>query len=95
MSRQKLVERILEGDGKATREARRAAFSNDGVPEAARGLIEKVTKHAYKVTDEDVAAARAGGLSEDQIFELAVCAAIGQSTRQLDSALAALEEATK
>ena len=93
--RQKVVERILEGDGRASREARRAAFKNEGVAESARTLIDKVTKHAYRVTDEDIAAAKAGGLSEDQIFELAVCAAVGQSTRQLDAALAALDEATK
>jgi len=33
------------------------------------------------------------GLSEDQIFELVVCAAIGQATRQYQSALGALAEA--
>ena len=93
--REKLVDRILEGDGRASREARRAAFRNENVSEPARALIDKVAKHAYRVTDEDIAAAKSGGVSEDQIFELAVCAAIGQSTRQLDAALAALEEATK
>lgn len=93
--RQKLVERVLEGDGRASREARRAAFKNEGVAEPARALIDKVSRHAYRVTDEDIAAAKAGGVSEDQIFELAVCAAVGQSTRQLDAALAALDEATK
>ena len=46
------------------------------------------------MTDEDVAAAKAA-LSEDEMFELAVCAAIGQATRQLDNALAALADATK
>ena len=95
MSREKLVERILQGDGKASREARRAAFANQGVPEATRALIDKVAKNAYRVTDEDVAAAKAAGATEDEIFELSVCAAVGQSTRQLESALAALEEATK
>ena len=54
-----------------------------------------VAKHAYKVTDEDIAAARASRLSEDQIFEIVVCAAIGQATRQYDTALAALEDATE
>ena len=57
-------------------------------------LIDKVTKHAYQVTDEDIAAVRAFGLSEDQIFEMVVCAAIGQATRQYDTALAALAAVT-
>ena len=57
-------------------------------------LVDKVARHAYRVTDEDIAAARASGLSEDQVFEIVVCAAIGQATRQYDTALAALEAAT-
>jgi hypothetical protein len=93
--RDKVVARILEGEGTSSKTDRRAAFANEGVPEAGRALIDKVAKHAYRVTDEDVAAAKAAGLSEDTIFELVVCAAIGQSSRQMDNALAALEEATK
>ena len=46
-------------------------------------------------TDEDITAARASGISEDQIFEMVVCAAIGQASRQYDTALEALEAATK
>jgi hypothetical protein len=37
----------------------------------------------------------ASGLSEDQIFEIVVCAAVGQATRQYDTAFAALEAATE
>ena len=90
----RLVARILQGDGRASHAQRRAAFDNVGLAEPLRTLIDKITKHAYKVTDDDIAAARASGLSEDQIFELAVCAAIGQATRQYDTALAALDAAT-
>jgi alkylhydroperoxidase family enzyme len=57
-------------------------------------LIDKVATRAHTVTDEDIVAARASGLSEDQIFELVVCAAIGQATRQYDTALAVLVVAT-
>ena len=56
-------------------------------------LLVAVTRNAWKVTDEDVAAVKAAGVPEDQIFELAVCASLGQSTRQLDAALAALDAA--
>ena len=89
-ARKALVARILEGDGKASHALRRAAFDNG---ELAESLIRKVARQAYQVTDEDIAAARASGLSEDQIFELLVCAAVGQATRQYDTALAALVEA--
>jgi alkylhydroperoxidase family enzyme len=93
-ARQAVVARILEGDGQASHVQRRAAFANAGLAEPLRTLIDKVAKHASKVTDEDIAAARTSGLSEDQIFEIVVCAAIGEATRQYDTALAALEAAT-
>ena len=86
MSREALVKRVLEGEGKASREARRAAFDN----KSDVALVARVAKTAWKITDEDITAAKAS-LSEDQIFELAVCAAVGEATRQLDAALAALE----
>jgi hypothetical protein len=89
-----VVERILQGPGQTTSEQRRAAFANEGVVEPARALIDKVARNAYKVTDEDVAHAKAD-LSEDAIFELTVAATLGQATRQLDAALAALDAATK
>jgi alkylhydroperoxidase family enzyme len=93
MSRDQVIERAVEGEGKASREARRAAFANAGVtPDAVRALLDKVARHAYKITDEDVAAAKAAGLTEDQIFELVVCAALGAAKRQYDNAMAALEE---
>jgi hypothetical protein len=90
-----LVSRILEGDGRASHAQRRSAFDNTGLGEPMRTLISKVARHAYHVTDEDFAAARASGLSEDQIFEMVVSAAIGQATRQYNTALAALDAATE
>jgi hypothetical protein len=92
-ARKALVDRILQGDGRAPHAQRRAAFDNERLAEPVRTLIDKVAKHAYKVTDDDVAAVRASGVSEDQIFELAVCAAIGEATRQYDTAMAALDAA--
>jgi hypothetical protein len=89
-----LVARVLDGDGEAHADLRRAAFDNDGLGEPTRALIEKVAHHSYRVTDEDVAAVRSAGLSDDQIFEIVVCAAIGQASRQHGSALAALADAT-
>jgi hypothetical protein len=93
-ARKVLVARILEGDGRASHAQRRAAFDNAGLAEPLSTLINKLTKHAYKVTDEDIAAARESGLSEDQVFEIAVCAAVGQAARQYDAAVVALEAAT-
>src|SRR5262245_59541920 len=38
--------------------------------------VDKVSRHAYLVTDEDVAALKAAGYSEDAIFEITVAAAV-------------------
>jgi alkylhydroperoxidase family enzyme len=92
-ARKALVNRILEGDGKASISDRRAAFNNSGLVEPLGKLVEKVANQAYRVTDEDIDAVRASGLSEDQIFEIVVCAAMGQATRQYDAGLAALQAA--
>jgi hypothetical protein len=89
-----LVRRIFEGDGKAPPSERRAAFNNSGLAGPLSALVDKVARHAYRVTDEDITAVRVSGLSEDQVFEIVVCAAIGQATRQYDAAHAALEAAT-
>ena len=88
-----LLERLLDGNARSTQEQRRAAFANESVPEPARTLVDKVAKYAFKVTDEDVAAVKQT-LPEDQVFELAVCAAVGAASRQYETALAALAEAT-
>src|ERR1039457_696548 len=93
-ARTALTERILQGDGKASPSERQAAFNNSGLAGPLGALVDKVARHAHRVTDQDITATRASGLSEDQVFEIVVCAAVGQATRQYDTALAALEAAT-
>ena len=88
------VERALKGAGRSRPEARLAAFENQGGDAPGRALVDKIARCAWTVTDADVAAAKAEGVSEDEVFELTVCAAYGQATRQLNAALAALDEAT-
>jgi hypothetical protein len=94
-ARRALVARILEGDGRASQAQRRAAFDNAGLAGPLAKQVDKVAARAYTVTDADIAAGTASGLSEDQIFEIVVCAAIGQATRQYDTAFAAHEAATE
>ena len=94
-ARKALITRILEGEGKAPAAQRRAAFENTALIGPLRTLIHKVVHHAYKVADADIAAVKTSGLSEDEIFELVVCAAVGQATRQYDTARMALEAATE
>lgn len=88
-----LVDRVLSGEGRASAEQRARAFGNDGLPPPLDRLIDKVAHRPAQVTEEDLAAAVASGCTEDQLFELVVCAAVGHSARMYDAGLAALAEA--
>ena len=55
-------------------------------PEEMEGYLRKVHERAYTVTDADVEALKAAGISEDVIFEQTVAAAIGEGLRRLDRA---------
>ncbi|HEX4459551.1 MAG TPA: hypothetical protein VIA18_16335 [Polyangia bacterium] len=94
-ARRGLIARILDGDGDATKAQRRAAFDDAGERSSTRSLVDKVARHAARVGDDDFAAARAAGLTEDQLFELVICAAVGEANRQYEAALAALDAAEK
>jgi alkylhydroperoxidase family enzyme len=91
-----LVEAIrkaaLDAPGKLDLAVRRAAATADGeVPAPVAAYVDKVRRHAYKVTDDDIAALKKAGYSEDQIFELTVGVAVGACVRRYDAAMAALE----
>ena len=88
-----VIQRVLEGDGQASRAHRRASFDEADLAEPVRALVHNVATQSWNVTDRDIAAVRAAGYSEDQIFELVVCAAVGQANRQYETATAALEVA--
>ena len=48
--------------------------------------LEKVHNRAYTVTDADVDELKAAGITEDEIFEQTVAAAIGEGLRRWDAA---------
>jgi alkylhydroperoxidase family enzyme len=63
-------------------EARAASFgSRPGpraeVPQALTAFVDRIAQHAYRVTDDDVAALRQAGYSEQAIFEITASAAVG------------------
>jgi hypothetical protein len=89
-----LVGRILKGPATASQDLRARAFNNADVPEPIRGLIDKVANRAAQITDADFADAASAGVDDEQLFELVICAAVGQANRQYEAAQAALSEAT-
>ena len=92
---QALVDRLLNGPGQAPAELRAQAFTNDDLDPPLQALITKIATSPAQVTEADFAEAKAKGFSEDQLFELVVCAAVGHSARLYDQGLAALAEATQ
>ncbi len=87
-----IEQRILTGPGIASAELRAKAFANSDLPEPLATLVEKVARRSFQVTDADFAAALAAGLTEDQLFELVICAAVGESNRMYQAGLVALAE---
>jgi hypothetical protein len=88
-----LQDRVVNGQGRASPEQRARAFSNVGLSPPLDGLLGTVATRPAQVAEADFAAARAAGFSEDELFELVICAAVGQSARLYDAGLAALAEA--
>lgn len=76
--------RLLHGPGEVDAQVRRAVFEGGDVPESIARLAEKIRLHAYKVTDEDVRAARDAGWTESQLFEVFVAAAAGAGLHRRD-----------
>lgn len=51
------------------------------------GYIEKVSRNAYKIMDIDIAALRASGFAEEEIFELTTVAAVSAGEARVKLAL--------
>jgi alkylhydroperoxidase family enzyme len=72
-------------------DALRAIVANTPAPAPQlASYLEKVHSRAYTVTDADVEALKAAGISEDEIFEQTVAAAISEGLRRLDAAEAVI-----
>jgi alkylhydroperoxidase family enzyme len=88
-----LVDRVLRGAGVTTPEERAAAAGTGPVTGPAAAVIEKVRRWAHKITDEDIAALKAAGMTDDAIYELTIAAAAGVAKRRLDAAMEAIHAA--
>ena len=89
-----IEQRILTGPGMAPPELRAKAFADSDLPEPLARLLDSVARRSFQVTDADFAAVVAAGFTEDQLFELVICAAVGESSRLYKAGMAALAEAS-
>ena len=101
---ERLREAVLKGKGETADGLRQAACralrpsrrpSRDSgrreeIPADLREFVDATALHAYRITDEDVAALRQAGYSEDAIFEIAISTAVGGGLARLERGLAAL-----
>jgi alkylhydroperoxidase/carboxymuconolactone decarboxylase family protein YurZ len=59
------------------------------IPESLRAYVDSIVLHAYRITDEDIAALRREW-SEDEIFEVSVATAVGAGLARLERGLSIL-----
>ena len=90
--RKRLVEAVLHAPGETTEALRRAVLEHGSTPPALASYVDTVKRHAYKVTDADIAALQRAGHSDDSLFEITVAAAVGAALHRLDRGMAALRE---
>ena len=90
--RDRVLKSVLEGPGESDSSIRKAAADGSGVPADLQSLVDKIHRHAYKVTDEDIARAQAT-YGDDRMFEIVVSAALGASRNRLFAGLKALDKA--
>ena len=100
---ERLRSSVLQGKGKTDPALRQAVAARSAelgggpaaptgasIPDGLRDFVDDVALHAYRITDEEVQALRRAGHSEDEIFEIAVSAAVGGGLARLERGLAAL-----
>ena len=80
MLRDRVLESVLSGRGESDPAVRDAAANGAGLPPDLQAIVEKIHRHAYKVTDEDISRLQAK-YSDDQLFEIVVSAALGAIPR--------------
>jgi hypothetical protein len=90
--RDRVLQSVLLGPGESDPAIRQAAAEGKGVPSDLQPLVDKIHRHAYKVTDEDIASAQTK-YGDDKVFEIVVSAALGASRKRLLAGLKALDEA--
>jgi|SRR5687768_13384996 hypothetical protein len=87
-----IEEAVLRGPGHTDPELRQRVAERREVPEELRALLDKIERHAYQVTDEDLVVLRSR-YTDDQRFEIVVAAALGSALARLRAGLSALERA--
>jgi len=87
---ERLIKAVTTTPGAAPESLRRAVLEQTEQPQALARYVDTVARHAYKVTEADVAGLKQAGYSDDAIFEITVAAAVGAAMHRLQRGMAAL-----
>jgi len=91
-ARQRLEHAVFSGPGKMSQSLRQTVADGEAqVPGELKSLVEKIWRHAYKITDEDIDSLKVQ-YCEEELFEIIVSASLGASLVRLEAGLKALEE---
>src|ERR1044072_1250210 len=90
--RERLEQSVLTSPAHTSPELRRAVYERGKHPGNASATlppelthyVDTVARHAYKVTDADVAKLKQAGQSDDALFEITVVAAVGAAMHRLE-----------
>jgi alkylhydroperoxidase family enzyme len=101
-----LVASVTRGPGQTPADLRRVAADRaaavavgtkdpapSSLPDDLAALIDKAARHAYTITDADLATLKRSGYSDDQLFEIVIAVAVGAAVGRLDIGLQALRGA--
>ena len=89
----RLEDAVLRSPSALNVSVREAFAARRKIPEPLALYVDKVTRHAYRVTDGDVQALLAAGYSQDQIFEATLSVALEAAQTRLRAGLDALRAA--
>ena len=84
--RQAVEARAAAAGGRPTESGEAAG----AIPQELADYVDKVIRHAWQVTAEDVERLKRAGYSEDAIFEVTLAACLGAGMGRLERGLAAL-----
>lgn len=84
-----LEQAVLETPGELAPDVRRAIAAGEA-PDGLAPYLDRVRRHAYRVTDAEVEGLKEAGWSDDAVFEATLAAALAAARLRLQRGLAAL-----
>jgi hypothetical protein len=82
---------VVAAKGMTTREDRARVLAGES-PMDLRAYLTKVRDASFKVTEDDIAALRAAGHTDDEIYELTVAAVVGTAYARREAATRTLRK---